>query len=56
MANFPVIPIDLFTEEGVVGRADPRSCICQSHEVSRSALRDLGSTPAGKRVAPSKLY
>ena len=56
MANFPVILIDLFTEEGVVGRAYLEPYLPKAMKYLVPALRDLGEMLAGKRVAPLEFY
>ena len=56
MADWPMILIDLFTEEGIVGRSylEPYSIKAMRYLVP--ALQDFGELLKGRRVAPTELY
>src|SRR5262245_60885371 len=56
MTQWPVILIDLATEEGVVGRAYLEPYIVKSMRYLVPALNDLGGALKGRRVAPFELY
>jgi mandelate racemase len=56
MTNFPVILIDLLTEEGVVGRAYLEPYLPKAVKYLVPALHDLGEMLVGKRVAPFEFY
>jgi mandelate racemase len=56
MTQWPVILIDLATEEGVVGRAYLEPYLVKSMRYLVPALEDLGDALKGRRVAPFELY
>ena len=56
ITDWPLILIDLQTEEGVVGRSYLEPYIAKSMRYLVPALRDLGAHLKGCRVAPGDLY
>ncbi len=56
ITDWPLILIDLHTEEGVVGRAYLEPYITKSMAYLVPALHDLGEMLKGRRVAPVDLY
>ncbi|MCI0429899.1 MAG: hypothetical protein L0210_05080 [Rhodospirillales bacterium] len=56
IADWPLILIDLYTEEGVVGRSYLEPYIPKSMRYLIPALHDLGEMFKGRRVAPVELY
>src|SRR6201996_372248 len=56
IADWPMILIDLFTEEGVVGRAYLEPYTVKTLRYLVPALRDFGEMLKGRRVAPTELY
>jgi mandelate racemase len=56
MTHWPLILIDLATNEGVVGRAYLEPYIVKSMRYLVPALEDLGAALKGRRVAPFELY
>jgi len=56
MADWPMILIDLHTEEGVTGRAYLEPYAIQSMKYLVPALHDLGGLLKGQKVAPVELY
>jgi mandelate racemase len=56
ITDWPLILIDLHTEEGVVGRAYLEPYIVKSMKYLVPALHDLGEALKGRRVAPQELY
>jgi mandelate racemase len=56
MDVWPIILIDLQTEEGVVGRAYLEPYVPKAMKYLVPALHDMGEMLAGKRVAPTELY
>src|SRR5215213_4303905 len=56
IADWPLILIDLHTEEGVVGRSYLEPYTAKAMRYLVPALRDLGEAPKGQRVAPADLY
>jgi len=56
MTEWPLILIDLVTEEGIVGRSYLEPYIVKSMRYLIPALRDLGEMFKGRRVAPLEFY
>lgn len=56
ITEWPVILIDLLTEEGIVGRSYLEPYIVKSLHYLAPALNDLGSMLKGRRVAPIELF
>ena len=56
MTEWPLILIDLKTEEGVVGRTYLEPYIVKSMNYLVPALRDMGAMLKGQRVAPAEIY
>ena len=56
MADWPMILIDLHTEEGVTGRAYLEPYAVQSMKYLVAALGDLGRSLKGQKLAPVELY
>ncbi len=56
MTDWPVILIDLRTEEGITGRAYLEPYIVKSMRYLVPALRDFGEMLKGRTVAPGELY
>jgi mandelate racemase len=54
--EWPLILIDLYTKEGVIGRSYLEPYLKQSMRYIVAALDDLGAAAAGKPVAPFDLY
>jgi mandelate racemase len=54
--NWPLILIDLHTEEGVVGRAYLEPYVPRAMRYLVPALQDLGEALKGRRLAPLELY
>ena len=56
LTDWPLILIDLYTEEGVVGRAYLEPYITKSMRYLIPALHDLGEMLKGRRLAPLEIY
>ncbi len=56
IAEWPLILIDLYTDEGVVGRSYLEPYTVKAMKYLIPALHDFGQALAGKRVAPVELY
>lgn len=56
ITDWPLILIDLYTEEGVVGRGYLEPYIAKSMRYLIPALHDLGEMLEGRRIAPLELY
>ena len=56
ITDWPLILIDLYTEEGIVGRSYLEPYIVKSMRYLIPALHDLGDMLKGRRVAPVELY
>ena len=56
ITDWPIILIDLETEEGVTGRAYLEPYIPKAMKYLLPALNDLGALLKGRRVAPVELY
>ena len=56
LTEWPLILIDLHTEEGVIGRSYLEPYILKSMRYLIPALRDLGEMLQGRRVAPIEFY
>jgi mandelate racemase len=56
ITDWPLILIDLFTEEGVVGRSYLEPYAIKSMRYLVPALQDFGAILKGRRVAPVELY
>jgi mandelate racemase len=56
IADWPLILIDLYTEEGVIGRSYLEPYIPKSMRYLIPALHDLGEMFKGRRIAPVDLY
>ena len=56
IADWPLILIDLFTEEGVVGHSYLEPYTIKTMRYLIPALQDFGEMLRGRRVAPAELY
>jgi mandelate racemase len=56
ITDWPLILIDLYTEEGVVGRSYLEPYLVKSMRYLVPALNDLGNLLKGRSVAPVELY
>jgi mandelate racemase len=56
ITEWPVILIDLYTQEGIVGRSYLEPYIVRSMRYLIAALQDFGEMFAGRRLAPFELY
>src|SRR5262245_34669631 len=56
ITEWPIILIDLLTEEGVVGRGYLEPYIVKSMRYLVPALNDLGALLKGRTVAPTELF
>ena len=56
MTHLPIILIDLFTEEGVVGRSYLKPYVPKAMKYLIPALLDFGEMLEGRRVSPVDLY
>jgi mandelate racemase len=56
IADWPLILIDLFTEEGIVGRSYLEPYTIKTMRYLIPALQDFGEMLKGRRVAPVELY
>ena len=56
LADWPLILIDLHTEEGVIGRSYLEPYIPKSMRYLIPALHDLGEMLKGRRLAPIEFY
>jgi mandelate racemase len=56
MTEWPVVLVDLATDEGVVGRCYLEPYVGRAMKYLVDALHDLGTLLAGRRVAPQELY
>jgi hypothetical protein len=56
MTHIPIILIDLFTEEGVVGRSYLKPYLPKAMKYLIPALLDFGEMLKGRRVSPVELY
>jgi mandelate racemase len=56
ITDWPVILIDLYTEEGVVGRSYLEPYLPKAMAYLLPALADLGEALKGRRIAPAELY
>lgn len=56
LADWPLILIDLYTEEGVIGRSYLEPYIRRSMRYLIPALYDLGEMLKGRRLAPIEFY
>jgi mandelate racemase len=56
ITHWPLILIDLYTKEGIVGRSYLEPYIVKSMRYLVPALNDLGSLLKGRAVAPVELY
>ena len=56
ISDWPLILIDLYTEEGVIGRSYLEPYIPRSMRYLIPALHDLGEMFKGRRIAPAELY
>src|SRR6266487_3470344 len=56
ITDWPLILIDLFTEEGVVGRSYLEPYTIKTMRYLIPALQDFGEMLKGRRVAPAELY
>src|SRR6266700_3787624 len=54
--DWPLILIDLLTEEGIVGRSYLEPYIVKSMRYLVPALQDLGTMLKGRRIAPVELF
>lgn len=56
ITDWPLVLIDLYTEEGIVGRGYLEPYIVKSMRYLISALTDLAEWLKGRRIAPVELY
>src|ERR1700719_1580995 len=56
LTDWPLILIDLYTEEGVIGRAYLEPYIPKSMRYLIPALHDLGEMLKGRRLAPIEIF
>ena len=56
ITHWPMILIDLMTEEGIVGRSYLEPYAAQSMKYLVAALHDLGDLLKGRRLSPVELY
>lgn len=56
ITDWPIILIDLTTEEGIVGRSYLEPYVVKSMRYLVPALQDLGAMLKGRRVAPGELF
>src|SRR5919107_5485315 len=56
ITDWPLILIDLHTEEGIVGRSYLEPYTSKAMRYLVPALRDLGDALKGQRVAPADLF
>ena len=56
IADWPLILIDLFTEEGIVGRSYLEPYTVKTMRYLVPALQDFGEMLRGRPVAPVELY
>lgn len=56
IADWPVILVDLETEEGIVGRSYLEPYVARAMRYLVPALQDLGEALKGRRVAPLELH
>src|SRR5215472_13983920 len=56
LADWPLILLDLYTEEGVIGRSYLEPYIARSMRYLIPALHDLGEMFKGRRLAPIEFY
>src|SRR5689334_21423994 len=56
ITGWPLIVIDLYTEEGVVGRSYLEPYTVKTMRYLIPALRDLGDVVKGRLIAPTELY
>jgi mandelate racemase len=56
ISDWPLVLIDLFTEEGIVGRAYLEPYTIKTMRYLIPALQDFGEMLKGRRVAPAELY
>jgi mandelate racemase len=56
LTEWPLILIDLYTEEGVIGRSYLEPYIPKSMRYLIPALHDLGEMLKGRRLAPIEIY
>src|SRR5215216_6461365 len=56
ITEWPLILIDLFTEEGIVGRSYLEPYVTKSMRYLLPALQDIGEMLKGRRVVPLELF
>jgi len=56
ITDWPVVVIDLHTEEGIVGRSYLEPYVVKAMRYLVPALEDLGALLKGRRVAPVELF
>jgi mandelate racemase len=56
LTEWPLILIDLFTEEGIIGRSYLEPYIVKAMRYLVPALQDIGEMLKGRRVAPLEFY
>ena len=56
LADWPLILIDLYTEQGVIGRSYLEPYLRRSMRYLIPALHDLGEMLKGRRLAPIEFY
>jgi mandelate racemase len=56
LTEWPLILIDLYTEEGVIGRSYLEPYIAKIDAIPRSRPSDLGEMRKGRRLAPIEFY
>src|SRR5687768_9377500 len=56
ITDWPLVLIDLVTEEGIVGRSYLEPYLVESMRYLVPALHDLGALLKGRRIAPIELF
>ncbi len=56
LTDWPLVLVDLYTEEGIVGRSYLEPYVVKSMRYLIPALQDFGEMLKGRRVAPFELY
>ena len=56
ITHWPLIVIDLYTKEGIIGRSYLEPYIPKSMQYLVRALHDLGDLFSGRRIAPTELF
>jgi mandelate racemase len=56
ITDWPVIVIDLYTEEGVIGRSHLEPYVTKSMRYLIAAIHDLGEMLKGRKLAPVDMF